>query len=164
MMVGEGGGTPRPPIASAAAVVVVEVAVIAAAAPAAAGVAAVIVVAGVAPARSGVHGLHGDLGPGLGRGVEGLGPGVVLGPELHGGLHSDLGLLGKAVAAVGGRGAAIARGRRAIRGRRGAIGWGRAVAAPVCPIQVRVRLDLDHTIGTWAGGIKTVEQCQWTNV
>lgn len=114
MMMGEGGGTPRSTIASAPTVVVVEIAVTAAAAPATAGVAAVIVVVRVAPSRSWVDGLHRDLGSGLGRGVEGLGPGVVLCPELHGGLHGDLGLLGKAMAAVGGRGAAVAWGRRAI--------------------------------------------------
>lgn len=113
---GEGGRTSRSAVTSApaAVVVVVVIAVIAAAAPAAAGVAAVIVVVGVAPRRSWVHGLHGDLGPGLSRGVEGLSPGVVLRPELHCGLHGNLGLLGKAVAAVGGRGAAVARRRRAI--------------------------------------------------
>lgn len=113
-MMGEGGRTSRSPITSGPTVVVVEIAVIAAAAPAAAGVAAVIVVVGVAPSWRWVDGLHRDLGSGLGCGVEGLSPGVVLCPELHRGLHGDLGLLGKAVAAVGGRGAAVARGRRAI--------------------------------------------------
>lgn len=130
------------------------------AAPATTGVAAVIVIVRVAPSWSWIDGLHRDLGSGLSCGVKGLSPGVVLCPELHCGLHGDLGLLGKAMAAVGGRGAAVAWGRRAIRGRWGAIGWGRAVATPICPIQVRMRLDLDHTIGTWADEIKTVEKCQ----
>lgn len=114
MVMGEGGRASRSPITSAPAVVVVEIAVIAAAASAAAGVAAVIVAVGVAPRRCWVDGLHRDLGSGLGGGVEGLSAGVVLCPQLHCGLHGDLGLLGKAVAAVGGRGAAVARGRRAI--------------------------------------------------
>lgn len=115
MVMGEGGRTSRSPITSGSAVVVVaEIAVAAAAAPATAGVAAVIVVVRVAPSRSRVDGLHGDLGSGLGRGVEGLSPGVILCPELHRGLHGDLGLLGKAVAAVGRRGAAVAWGRRTI--------------------------------------------------
>lgn len=108
-MMGEVGRTSRSPVTSAAvaAAVVVVIVVIA-------GAAAVIVVAGVTPRRSCVHGLHGDLGPWLSRGVEGLSPGVILRPELHRGLHGDLGLLGEAVAAVGGWGAAVARGRRAI--------------------------------------------------
>lgn len=156
-MMGEAGRTSRSPVASAPAVVVVEIAVIAA-------VAAVIVVVRVAPSWSWVHGLHRDLGSRLGRGVEGLSPGVVLCPELHCGLHGDLGLLGKAVAAVGGRGAAVARGRRAVRGRRGAVGWGRAVAAPVRAVQVRVRLDLDHTVGTWTEETKTMDKFQKDNI
>lgn len=110
-MMGEGGRTSRCPITSAPTVVVVEIAAIAAAAPAAAGVAAVIVVIRVAPGWSWVDGLHRDLGSGLSCGVESLRPGVVLCPELHGGLHGDLGLLGKAMAAIGGRGAAVAWGR-----------------------------------------------------
>lgn len=113
-MMGEGGRTSRSPIASAPTVVVVEIAMIAAAAPATACVAAVIVVVRVAPSWSWVHGLHRDLRSGLGRGVEGLSPGVVLCPELHRGLHGDLGLLGKAMAAVRRRGAAVVRGRRVI--------------------------------------------------
>lgn len=155
MMVGEGGRRSRSPISSAT-IVVVEIAVVAAAAaPAAAGVAAVIVIVGVAPRWSGVDGLHRDLGSGLSRGVEGLSPGVVLCPELNCRLHGDLGLLGKAMAAVGRRGATVARGRRAIRGGWGVIGRGRAVATTVRPIQVCMRLDLDHAIGTRAKGIKT---------
>lgn len=133
-MMGKGGRTPRSPVPSAPAAVVV--------------VAAAVIV--IAPRRSWVHGLHRDLGSGLGRRVEDLSPGVVLRPELHRGLHGDLGLLGKAVAAVGGRGAAVARGRRAVGGRRGTIGGGGAVGTPVRPVQVRVGLDLDHTIGTRA--------------
>lgn len=144
-MMGEGGRTPRSSITSAAAVVVVEIAVVAAA-----GVAAVIVVAGVSPGSGRVDGLHRDLGSGLSRGVEDLSPGVVFGPELHCGLHGDLGLLGKAVAAVGWRRAAVAGGRRAIGGGRGVVGRKRTVAAPVRPVQVCMRFNLDHTIGTRA--------------
>lgn len=107
MMMGKGGRTSRPPISSAPAVVVVEVAVIAT-------TAAVKVVVRVAPSRSGVHRLHRDLGSGLSCGVKGLSPGIVLCPELHRGLHGDLSLLGKAMAAVGGRGAAVTWGRCAI--------------------------------------------------
>lgn len=77
MMMGEGGRTSRSPVASAPTVVVVE---IAAGAPASAGVAAVIVIIRVASSRSWVDGLHRDLGSGLGCGVEGLSPGVVLCP------------------------------------------------------------------------------------
>lgn len=139
-MMGEGGRTPRSTITSATAVAVVEIAV----------VAGVIVVAGVSPGSGHVDGLHRDLGSGLGRGVEDLSPGVVLGPELHRGLHGDLGLLGKAVAAVGRRRAAVAGGRRAIGGGRGVVGRKRAVAAPVRPVQVCMRFNLDHTIGTRA--------------
>ena len=123
-MMGEGGRAARrsAPPAAAAGVVVVVVAEIAVAAAAAAHVVVVVIIAvEVAPVRGRVDGLHRDLGSGLGRSVEGLGPGVVLRPELHGGLHGDLGLLGEAVAAVGGRGAAVTRGRRVIRRRRGAI-------------------------------------------
>lgn len=90
----------------------------------------VIVVARVAPAWGRVDGLHGDLRPGFGRGVESLRAGVVLGPELHGGLHGDLRLLGKAVAAVGGR-RAVAWRRRVVRGEPRAVGWRSAVATPV---------------------------------
>ncbi|TNN64528.1 hypothetical protein EYF80_025276 [Liparis tanakae] len=123
VVMGKGGRTSRSPVPSAPAVVVVVVVIVAA---------AVIV---IAPRRSRVHGLHRDLGCGLGRGVEDLSPGVVLRPELHRGLHGDLGLLGEAVAAVGGRGAAVARGRRAVGGRRGAVGGGGAVGTPVRPVQ-----------------------------
>lgn len=112
-MVGEGGRALGSSVASAAAgsVVVVDVDV---AVAAAAGVVVATGSGGVAPGGRGVDGLHRDLRPGLGRGVEDLGPGVVLGPQLHRGLHGDLGLLGKAVAAVGWRGAAVAGGRRAV--------------------------------------------------
>ncbi len=113
-MMSEGSRTSRSSITPAPTVVVIEVAMIAAAAPAAAGVAAVIVVVLVTPGRSWVDGLHGDLRSGLGCRVEGLSPGVVLCPELHCRLHGDLGLLGEAMAAVGGRGAAVAWGRCAI--------------------------------------------------
>lgn len=147
MMVGEGGRRSRSPVSSAT-IVVVEIAVVAAAA------AAVIVIVGVAPRWSGVDGLHRDLGSGLGRGVEGLSPGVVLGPELNCRLHGDLGLLGKAMAAVGRRGATVTRGRCAVRGGWGMIGRGRAVATTVRAVQVCMRLDLDHAIGTRAIGIK----------
>lgn len=147
MMVGVGGGAPRPHVRPAA-VVVVEIVVIVAAAAAAAAAAS----AGIAAVEfvGRIDGLHGDLGPGLGRGVEGLRPGVVLGPELNGRLHGDLGLLGKAVAAVGRRGAAVARWGSVVRRRGGVIGWGRAVTTPVCPVHVQMRLDLDHVIGTGA--------------
>lgn len=117
-------------------------------------VAAVIVTGRVAPGGNRVDGLHGDLGSGLGCGVESLSPRVVLCPELHGGLHGDLGLLGKAVAAVGGRGAAVARGRCAVRRRGCAVGRRWAVATAIGSIQVGLRLNLDHTIGTWAAGRK----------
>lgn len=40
------------------------------------------------------------------------------------------------------------------------IGRGRTVATPVRPIQVCMRLDLDHTIGTRAEEIKTEEKCR----
>lgn len=87
----------------------------AAAVHAAAHVVVVVVIAvEVAPVRSWVDGLYRDLGSGLGCGVKGLSPGIVFCPELHSGLHGDLGLLGKAVATVGGRGAAVAWGRRVI--------------------------------------------------
>lgn len=112
----ERGGASSAPIPSAV-VVVAQIPVIAATVAHAAVdvvVVAVEVVAVVAPSRSWVDGLHGDLGSGLSSRVEGLSPGVVLCPELHSGLHGDLGLLGKAVAAVRGRGAAVARGRRVI--------------------------------------------------
>lgn len=46
---------------------------------------------------------------GLGCGVVGLCSGVVLGAQLYSGLHGDLGVLGEAVAAVGGRRAVAAR-------------------------------------------------------
>lgn len=157
MVMGKAGGTSRSPISSAAAVVVVEIAVIAAAAPAAARTAAVIFTVWVASSRSWVDGLNRDLGSGLSCGVECLSSGVVLSPELHCGLHGDLGLLSKAMAAVGGRGAAVAWRRCAIRGRRSAIGWGRTVATAISPINVRLRFNLDHTIGTWANEIKTIE-------
>lgn len=114
MKMGEGGRASRSPISSATTVVVVvEIAMIAAVVVTA-GVAAVIFVVGVAPRRRCVDGLHRDLGAGLGCGVESLSPGVILCPELYRGLHGDLGLLGKAMAAVGWRGAAVAWGRRAI--------------------------------------------------
>lgn len=113
-MMGEAGRTSRCPITLHATVVVVEIAVIAAAAPRTTGIAAVIIIVRVASSWSWVHRLHRDLGSGLSCGVEGLSSGVVLCPELHCGLHSDLGLLSKAMAAVGGRGAAVARGRSAI--------------------------------------------------
>lgn len=149
MMVGVGGGAPRAHIRPAA-VVVVEIVVIVAAAAAAATSASAS--AGIAAVEfvGRIDGLHGDLGPGLGRGVEGLRPRVVLGSELNGGLHGDLGLLGKAVAAVGWRGAAVARWGSVVRRRGGVIGWGRAVTTPVCPVHVQMWLDLDHVIGTGA--------------
>lgn len=157
---GEGGRTPRSAINPDAAAVAVVVAAIGACA--AAGVAAVIVVAGIAPGWSGADGLHGDLRSGLSCGVEGLRSGVVLGPELNRRLHGDLCLLGKAVAAVGWRGAAVARRRCVVRGRRGVIGRGRTEVAPIRPIQVCMRLDLDHAIGTWAEE-KAEDKCQNMN-
>ena len=114
MMMGVHSRASRSPIVSAPTVVVVEIAMIAAAAPAAVEVAAVIVVIGVAPTRSWIDGLHRDLGSWLSCGVEGLSSGVILCPELHCGLHGDFGLLGKAMTAVGGRGAAVSWGRGAI--------------------------------------------------
>lgn len=102
-----------------------------------------VVTAVVAPRLNRVDRLHRDLRPGLGRGVEGLRAGVVFCPELHCGLHGDLGLLGEAVAAV-------ARWRRVIGRRRRAIRRRRAVVSRVCSVQVRLRLDLNHSIGTWA--------------
>lgn len=113
-MMGEAGRTSRSTVTPAPTVVVVEVAMIAAAAPASSGVAAVIVIVRVAPGRSGVDGLHRNLGSGLSCGVKGLSSGVILCPELHSGLHGDLRLLRKAMAAVGRRGAAVAWGRSAI--------------------------------------------------
>lgn len=105
---------------------------------------------GVAPGGRSVDGLHRDLRPGLGGGVEDLSSGVVLCPQLHRGLHGDLGLLGEAVAAVGRRGAAVAGGWCAVgRGGR-VVGGQRAVAAGVSPVQVGVRLDLDHPVGAGA--------------
>lgn len=103
MMMGVGGGTSRSHI-SPTTVIVVEIVMIAAATAA---VAAVKVIGRI-------DGLHRDLGPGLGCGVEGLCPWVILGSELNSRLHGDLGLLGKAVAAVGWRGTAVTR-------------WGRVV-------------------------------------
>lgn len=50
-------------------------------------------------------GLHGDLGARLGSGVVHVRVGVILCAKLHRRLHGDLGFVGKAVAAVGGRGA-----------------------------------------------------------
>jgi len=116
-MMGEYGRASRAPIISVAIVVVAEIAMIAAAAiHAAAGVVVVVVIVTirVAPSRSWVDGLHRDLRSGLGCGVEGLSPGVILCPELYSGLHGDLGLLGKAVATVGWRGATVAGGRSMI--------------------------------------------------
>lgn len=140
-MMGVGGRTPRSHIGPTA-VIVVEVVVIATATT---GAAAVKVIGGV-------DGLHGDLGPGLGCGVEGLRPRVVLGSELNRGLHGDLGLLGKAVAAVGRWGAAVTRWGSVVRRRGSVIGRGRAVTTPIRSIYVHVWLNLDHVIGTWAEG------------
>lgn len=140
-MMGVGGGASRSHI-SPTAVIVVEIVVIAAAA-ASARIAGVKVIGRI-------DGLHRDLGPGLGCGVEGLRPRVVLGSELNSGLHGDLGLLGKAVAAVGWRGAAVARWGSVVRWRGSVIGWGRAVTTPICPVHVHMWLDLDHVIRTWA--------------
>ena len=145
VVVGEGGGTTAGPVAMATAVViVVEVFVVVTAVPAA----AVVVTAGVGPGGEGalggwVDGLDGDLGAGLGGGVEGLGARVVLGAQLHGGLHGDLGLLGETVAAVGWR-------RGDVGGRGGAVGRGWAVTAgPLGPaLQVGLGVDLDHPVGT----------------
>lgn len=139
VMMGVGGGTSRSYI-SPTPVIVVEIIVIAAAT---ASIAAVKVIGRI-------DGLHGDLGRGLGRGVEGLCPRVVLGSELNGRLHGDLGLLGKAVAAVGRRGAAVTRWGSVVRRRGSVIRRGRAVTTPICSIHVHMWLDLDHVIGTWA--------------
>lgn len=152
-VVGEGGRASGSSVAPAAAaagpVVVVDVAV-AAAAAAAVATAGGSWGSGVAPGGRSVDGLHRDLRPGLGRGVEDLGPGVVLGPQLHRGLHGDLGLLGEAVAAVGRRGAAVAGRRRAVGGGGRVVGGQRAVAAAVGTVQVGVRFDLDHAVGAGA--------------
>lgn len=115
MKIGERCRASRSPISTAAAVVVVvvvEIAMIAAVVTA--GVAAVIFVTGVAPSRRRVDGLHRDLGTGLGCCVESLSPRVILCPELYCRLHGDLSLLGKAVAAIGWRWAAVTWGRCAI--------------------------------------------------
>lgn len=138
-MMGVGGGTLRSHI-SPTAVVVVEIVMIAAAS---AGIAAIKVIGRI-------DGLHGDLGPGLGGGVEGLRPWVVLGSELNSRLHGDLGLLGKAVAAVGWRGTAVSRWGSVVRWRGSVIGWGRAVTTAIRPVHVHMWLDLDHMIGTGA--------------
>lgn len=138
-MMGIGGGTARSHI-SPTSVIVVEIIVIAAAT---ASIAAVKVIGRI-------DGLHGDLGRGLSRGVEGLCPRVVLGSELNGRLHGDLGLLGKAVAAVGRRGAAVTRWGSVVRRRGSVIRRGRAVTTPIRSIHVHMWLDLDHMIGTRA--------------
>lgn len=120
---GEKRGASRSPITSATIDVVAQISMIAAAAVHVIVDVVVIVkvIAIVAPTRSWVDWLHRDLGSGLSCGVESLSPRVILCPELHGGLHGYLGLLGKAVAIVGGRRAAVAWGRRVVRGRRGVI-------------------------------------------
>lgn len=119
-MMGEGSGASGFSVTSAAAVaaaviVVAEIAMIAGAAvhaTAGSGVAAaVVLIVRVDPGRSRVHGLHRDLGSGLGCCVEGLGPGIIFCPELHCGLHSNLGLLGKAMTRVGRRRAVVVWGR-----------------------------------------------------
>lgn len=138
-MMGAGGGTLRSQI-SPTTVIVVDIVMVAAAT---AGIAAVKVIARI-------DGLHGDLGPGLSCGVEGLCPWVVLGSELNSRLHGDLGLLGKAVAAVGWRGTAVTRWGSVVRWRGSVIGRGRAVTTPIRPIHVHMWLHLDHVIGTWA--------------
>lgn len=79
----------------------------------------------------GLEGLDGDVGLRLGCGVVGLRSGVVLGAQLYGGLHGDLGVLGEAVAAVGGWRAVAA-------GVSGGVG--------VC----RLRLQLNHPVCTGA--------------
>lgn len=155
MVLGKSGRTARSSRAAVSGVVVVQVSMCAAVSAA-----AVIFIISVASGWGGVNGLDRYLGPGLSGGVEGLRAGVVLRPELHGGLHGDLRLLGEAVAAVGGRGAAVPGGRRAIRGRGGSVGGRGAVAAAVRPVQVRLRLHLDHTIGTRAAERKQ----RWKNV
>lgn len=103
MVLGEVGRTLRLTIASAVnAVVIVEIAAVVSA------TIGTVIVIRVAPGWSRVDWLHRDLGPWLSCGVEGLSQGVVLCPELHRGLHGDFSLLGKTVAAIGGRRAAIA--------------------------------------------------------
>lgn len=139
VMMGVSGGTPRSHV-SPTPVIVIEIVVIAAAS---ASIAAVKVIGRV-------DGLHRDLGRGLGRCVEGLCPWVILGSELNGRLHGDLGLLGKAVAAVGRRGAAVTWWGSVVRRRGSVIGRGRAVTTPIRPIHIHMWLDLDHVIGTWA--------------
>lgn len=138
-MMGVSGGTPRSHVCPTP-VIVIEIVVIAAAS---ASIAAVKV-------TGRVDGLHRDLGRGLGCCVEGLCPWVVLGSELNGRLHGDLGLLGKAVAAVGRRGAAVTWWRSVVRRRGSVIGLGRAVSTPIRTIHIHMWLDLDHVIGTWA--------------
>lgn len=119
MKMREKRGTSRSPITSAT--VVAALITMIAAVHIIVDVVIIKVIATVASSRSWVYRLHRDLGSGLSCGVEGLSPRVILCPELHGGLHGYLGLLGKAVATVGGRRAAVAWRWRVIRGRRGAI-------------------------------------------
>lgn len=140
----EGRGACGAPITSAVVTEVAATAVHAASADVV--VVIVIVTTVVAPRLNRAYRLHRDLRPGFSRGVEGLGAGVIFCPELHCGLHGDLGLLGKAAAAV-------ARGRRVIGRRRRAIRWRRAVLSCICSVQIRLRFYLNHSIGTWAGEI-----------
>lgn len=87
----------------------------------------------------GGKGLDGDVRMWLCRGVVGLCSGVVLCAQLYGGLHGDLGVLGEAVAAVGGRRAVAARVS-------GGVG--------VCCL----RLQMDHPVSTRAKGEKGRER------
>lgn len=73
--------------------------------------------------------LHRDLRARLGSGVVHVCVRVVLGAQLHGGLHGDLCFMGKAVAAVGGRG---------------------AVASVILRLRVGLRFHLNHSADTGA--------------
>lgn len=81
----------------------------------------------------GSKGLDGNVRMWLCRGVVGLCSGVVLCAQLYGGLHGDLGVLGEAVAAVG--------------------GWRAVVARVSGGVGVRcLRLQMDHPVSTRAKG------------
>lgn len=69
-------------------------------------------------------GLHGDLRAWLGGGVVHVRVGVILCAELYCGLHGDLGFVGEAVAAVGGRG---------------------TVASVIVSLRVGLRFNLNHS-------------------
>lgn len=84
-------------------------------------------------------GLHGDLGAWLSSGIVHVSVGVVLCAELHCGLHGDLGFMGEAVAAVGGRG---------------------AVAGVIVSLRVGLRFNLNHSADAGAKRGKYVAMVQ----